>query len=45
MTMPYVQQSDQKSTGAIVTFNDITELKKIQQELNISNKMLGIAID
>jgi two-component system CheB/CheR fusion protein len=45
MTMPYLQQSDQKSTGAIVTFNDITELKKIQQELNISNKMLGIAID
>ncbi|WP_199117990.1 chemotaxis protein CheB [Pedobacter sp. ASV28] len=45
MTMPYVQQSDHKNTGAIITFNDITELKKIQQELNISNKMLGIAID
>ncbi|TKC05874.1 chemotaxis protein CheB [Pedobacter frigoris] len=45
MTMPYVQQSDNKNTGAIITFNDITELKKIQRELNISNKMLGIAID
>lgn len=45
MTMPYVQQSGHKNTGAIITFNDITELKKIQQELNISNKMLGIAID
>ncbi len=45
MTMPYVQQSDHRNTGAIITFNDITELKKIQQELNISNKMLGIAID
>lgn len=45
MTMPYVQQADYKSTGAIITFNDITELKKIQQELNVSNKMLGIAMD
>jgi two-component system, chemotaxis family, CheB/CheR fusion protein len=45
MTMPYVQQADHRNTGAIITFNDITELKKIQQELNISNKMLGIAID
>jgi two-component system CheB/CheR fusion protein len=45
MTMPYIQQIDHKNTGAIITFNDITELKKIQQELNISNKMLGIAID
>ncbi len=45
MTMPYVQQANHKNTGAIITFNDITELKKIQQELNISNKMLGIAMD
>jgi two-component system, chemotaxis family, CheB/CheR fusion protein len=45
MTMPYVVQADHKNSGAIITFNDITELKKIQQELNISNKMLGIAID
>jgi len=45
MTMPYVQQADHKNSGAIITFNDITELKKIQKELNISNKMLGMAID
>ncbi len=45
MTMPYVQQADHKNNGAIITFNDITELKKIQQELDISNRMLGIAID
>ena len=45
MTMPYVQQLDNKRNGAIVTFNDITELKNIQQELDISNKMLGMAID
>ncbi|TWJ00655.1 two-component system CheB/CheR fusion protein [Mucilaginibacter frigoritolerans] len=45
MTMPYIQQADQKRNGAIITFNDITELKKIQQELDISSKMLGIAID
>lgn len=45
MTMPYVRQTDNKKDGAILTFNDITELKKIQQELKISNKMLGIAMD
>ena len=45
MTMPYVQQADQKRNGAIITFNDITELKRIQQELDISNKMLNLAID
>jgi two-component system CheB/CheR fusion protein len=45
MTMPYIQLSDQKRTGAIITFNDITELKKIQQELDSSNQLLGMAID
>ncbi|MCO5951198.1 CheR family methyltransferase, partial [Mucilaginibacter flavidus] len=45
MTMPYIRQADNKKDGAILTFNDITELKKIQRELNVSNKMLGIAID
>ena len=34
MTMPYIRQLGSKRTGAIVTFNDITELKKIQQRLN-----------
>ncbi|MEO6149380.1 MAG: CheR family methyltransferase, partial [Mucilaginibacter sp.] len=40
MTMPYVQQADQKRTGAIITFNDITELKKLQLELDRKNKSL-----
>ncbi|MGB4398477.1 MAG: CheR family methyltransferase [Daejeonella sp.] len=44
MTMPYIQQSDNKHTGAIVTFNDITSLKAIQQELDNSSKMLNMAI-
>lgn len=45
MTMPYLRQSDQKNSGAIITFNDITELKKTQLELDISSKMLGMTID
>lgn len=44
MTMPYVQQSDHKHNGAIITFNDITELKRVQKERDISNEMLGMAI-
>ncbi|MFD1256651.1 chemotaxis protein CheB [Mucilaginibacter terrae] len=40
MTMPYVQLIDQKRNGAIVTFNDITELKATQVELNRKNKSL-----
>jgi len=40
MTMPYVQQADNKNSGAIITFNDITELKKAQQELDQKNKSL-----
>jgi len=45
MTMPYIQQADHSNNGAIITFNDITELKRIQQELDISSKMLSMAID
>jgi two-component system CheB/CheR fusion protein len=45
MTMPYVQQANNKRHGAIITFNDITELKQIQQELDLSNKMLGMAVE
>lgn len=45
MTMPYVRQSNQKNSGAIITFNDITELKKTQLDLDISSKMLGMSID
>lgn len=40
MTMPYIRQADNKIDGAIITFNDITDLKKIQQELDKSNKSL-----
>ncbi|MFC3361798.1 CheR family methyltransferase [Pedobacter fastidiosus] len=45
MTMPYVQQSDQKNSGAIVTFNDVTELKRVQRELDVSNRTLAMAVD
>ena len=40
MTMPYVQQMDNKISGAIVTFNDISELKKTQVELDSKNQSL-----
>ncbi|WP_264563462.1 chemotaxis protein CheB [Flavobacterium sp. N3904] len=39
MIMPYVQASN-KNNGAIITFNDITELKKMQYELNKKNQSL-----
>jgi two-component system CheB/CheR fusion protein len=45
MTMPYVRQSDQMNSGAIITFNDISELKKTQLALDISSKMLSMSID
>lgn len=40
MTMPYVQQADNKNNGAIITFNDISELKRTQSELDQRNKSL-----
>jgi two-component system CheB/CheR fusion protein len=40
MTMPYVRQADNKTDGAIITFNDISELKKIQIKLDNTNKNL-----
>jgi len=40
MTMPYIQQADNKNSGAIITFNDITELKKAQLELDRKNENL-----
>ena len=40
MTMPYVRQVDNKNSGAIITFNDITELKRTQLQLDQSNKSL-----
>jgi two-component system CheB/CheR fusion protein len=40
MTMPYVKQADNTTDGAIITFNDITTLKKMQLELDKKNKSL-----
>lgn len=40
MTMPYVQQADNKVNGAIITFNDITKLKKAQLDLDKKNEGL-----
>jgi two-component system CheB/CheR fusion protein len=40
MTMPYLQQPDNNINGAIITFNDITELKKAQLEITLRNKIL-----
>lgn len=40
MTMPYIQLLTGKTTGAIVTFNDVTELKKIQYQLDKKNQAL-----
>jgi light-regulated signal transduction histidine kinase (bacteriophytochrome) len=40
MTMPYVQQSDNKNNGAIITFNDVTALKAAQHELDQKNSSL-----
>ncbi|MEO6522951.1 MAG: chemotaxis protein CheB [Mucilaginibacter sp.] len=40
MTMPYVQQATNKNNGAIITFNDITELKHTQLEIDKKNKTL-----
>ncbi|TWI95526.1 two-component system CheB/CheR fusion protein [Mucilaginibacter frigoritolerans] len=37
MTMPYVQQSDNKNNGAVITFNDVTALKRAQLELDQKN--------
>jgi two-component system CheB/CheR fusion protein len=40
MTMPYIRQKDNKIDGAIITFYDITELKRLQTELESRNKSL-----
>ncbi|RWY55431.1 CheR family methyltransferase [Mucilaginibacter gilvus] len=40
MTMPYLKKNCKKADGAIISFYDITELKKLLKELNISNKSL-----
>jgi light-regulated signal transduction histidine kinase (bacteriophytochrome) len=41
MTMPYLQQAGNKKNGAIITFNDVTEIKKVQTELDKKNKSLA----
>ena len=40
MTMPYIRQADNRRSGAIITFNDITELKTVEDELSKKNKSL-----
>ncbi len=39
-TMPYIRQTDHRQDGAIITFHDITNLKRGQTELNELNKIL-----
>lgn len=40
MVMPYIQTNQNNNNGAIITFNDITELKHTQSELNDKNLSL-----
>ncbi|MEO5909909.1 MAG: chemotaxis protein CheB [Pelobium sp.] len=44
MTMPYLKKGSKKPDGAIVTFYDISELKKLLNELDISNVSLQQSI-
>lgn len=46
MTMPYIRQADNKTDGAVITFNDITELKSVQKELDTKvNALVRINAD
>jgi two-component system, chemotaxis family, CheB/CheR fusion protein len=36
--IPYIKQQDNQKDGAIITFNDITELKKVQDKLSRINQ-------
>ncbi|MDQ3393498.1 MAG: ATP-binding protein [Bacteroidota bacterium] len=40
MAMPYIRQANSKQDGVIISFNEITDLKRAQEELNNSNKSL-----
>jgi signal transduction histidine kinase len=40
MTMPYIRQNTTNADGAVISFYDITELKKLLAALDISNKNL-----
>lgn len=37
MGIPYVRQQDNRNDGVIITFNDITEIKKVQDKLSRIN--------
>lgn len=41
MTMPYIRKHSKKSDGAVISFYDISELKKISHELDVTNKKLN----
>jgi two-component system CheB/CheR fusion protein len=43
MTMPYLKKNSKKPDGAIISFYEITELKKLLKELDVSNKNLDIS--
>jgi len=43
MTMPYLKKNSKKADGAIISFYDISELKKLLKKLDISNKSLDIS--
>lgn len=40
MTMPYIRKNSKNADGAIISFYDITDLKKLFKELDFSNKSL-----
>ncbi len=43
MTMPYLKKNSKKPEGAILSFYDISELKRLVKELDISNKRLDVS--
>jgi two-component system CheB/CheR fusion protein len=43
MTMPYLKKNSKNPDGAIISFYNITELKKLLKELDISNKSLDVS--
>ncbi|MEO6632698.1 MAG: CheR family methyltransferase [Mucilaginibacter sp.] len=43
MTMPYLKKNSKKADGAIISFYDITELKKLLHKLDVSNKSLDVS--
>ncbi|WP_222536936.1 CheR family methyltransferase [Pedobacter polysacchareus] len=40
MTMPYLKKNSKKADGAVISFYDISELKKLLRELDMSNHSL-----